>query len=488
MSILGIDFGTAFSFPSFMSNGSPCSLLKPSVNGTRGIPSILYYDKSKGVVVGTTAEKYMRQSPTNGVVHIKRNLLDSPIVPYDHISLDGKLFTKQEICAKILATVVDIANKQLEEEYLEEKATEAVLTIPATFGHIERTILQKALETPKSQGGSGLKLRGFLPEPVAAAIDYSEKTASKNRVLVYDLGAGTFDIALLEPTRSDRQPYRVKDTAGISKGAAGNDFDTAFADFLVDRIGREHGFTVQKDTREFANLLNEARDAKEKLSEEKETILSYQFKGDFIELDVKRSEFEGVTHSVLQRSMDLTRKFVRKHNLYDASDLVTILVGGSSHIRQVQTSIQQITGSNVKVLKYRPEQAISFGAARYAVNESAVLQVAPHSYGVENSKNGIVIILQKGVPLPTEWKYQSFFTASPDQTETPFNVFETDSLVECPSTNGKKLYTVHVKWDKPVPQGTSCPAEMRLTKDGSLEIRATNSVNGKPFEGSIVLS
>jgi len=489
MAILGIDFGTAFSFPSAMVEGRPETLLPSS--SRRGIPSVFYYDRALGVQVGEKAVDYMAIQNKNGVKHVKR-YLDYEWDP------DGRRFTSTQVCAHILAAVTAAANRQLAQNTFEATAAEAVLAIPAKFGHRERELLRAAAETPKTQGGPGLKVRGFLPEPVAAAMDYAQRIKSAKQILVYDLGAGTFDIALVEPTPGARQPYRVVDFDGINGGAAGNDFDQAFANYLASRLLRECGVAVSaSDSANWHRYMDAVRAAKEELSpiESESTKLVYQHNGRYCTPApvVTRQQFEDATRQVLALSMDMTRRFAQKHSLANANGLEVILVGGSSYMPQVKTGVSGIVGAQTQVRLYRPEQSISYGAARYAANANLVMQIAPHSYAISAWKHGtddefLYLMLKKNQPLPTEWVRSGFQTRHEKQTETNFPVFETDCMDDCQLHEGRRLFTVKLKWDNPVPKGTSCPAEMRLSDDVTLELRAINSKNNRQFEGSILLS
>jgi len=483
MAILGIDFGTAFSFPSAMIEGRPETLLPSS--SRRGIPSVFYYDRTVGVQVGEKAVDYMAIQNKNGVKHVKRYL------NYDW-DPDGRRFTSTQVCANILATVAAIANQQLAQNTFEAFATEAVLAIPAKFGHKERELLRTAAELPKPQGGSGLKVRGFIPEPVAAAIDYAERIKSAKQILVYDLGAGTFDIALVEPTPGSRQPYRVVDFDGISGGAAGNDFDLAFARYLAPRLQRECGVTISASDSVF---LDAVRTAKEELSTSESTKLVYQHNGRYCTPApiVTRQQFEDATRQVLAMSIEMTRRFAQKCNLLNANGMEVILVGGSSYMPQVKTGVSGVMGAQTQVRLYRPEQSISYGAARYAANKDLVMQSAPHSYAVSTYRYGtddeyLCTMLKRNQSLPTDWVRSGFQTRLDNQTETTFPVYETDSMDDCQLSEGQRLFTVTLKWDTPVLRGTSCPAEMRLSEDGTLELRAINSKNNRHFEDSIIIS
>ncbi|MBQ7266287.1 MAG: Hsp70 family protein [Firmicutes bacterium] len=480
---LGIDFGTCYSFPAIVINGEPRSLLSMKTNnGNRGIPSVFYFDKRNGEMVGVKAEAYGNRNPECVVANVKSELPNGTV--YD---LDGIQYSAGDICTRIIAKITSEANEQLETEFREKTVYEAVLSVPVRFGDNERTLLRKAAEVSRLDGGAGLTIKNFIQEPVAAAIDYGEMISTADQVLVYDLGGGTFDVALVIPTPFEEQPYRVVDFDGTEIG--GKDFDERFAIYLQTVFMRDCQIDLSRDARSRHDLLMAARKAKEELSEDMRTEVEVQFDGLFYDVNVSREEFEEATKELIDETMDITKKLVERNNLVGSEHLHVVMVGGSSFMPQVKNGLQRILGEEARVHLHRPDKAIAFGAARFAANDNLVLQLASFSYGTNTyagDEEKIANMVIAKTPLPTPVVKHEFETLIDGQTSVLFGVYENESREEYADIDsGRKLMDITLGFSAPVPRGTPVYVEMSLGDDGILLIKAVDPATNSYETASI---
>ncbi|MDR1537117.1 MAG: Hsp70 family protein [Clostridiales bacterium] len=479
---MGIDFGTCFSFPAVFINNEPRSLLPTRINGgNRGIPSVFYRDSKVGELAGIKAEQYGERNPDCSVTQVKREISSGRYI------LDSKAYTASEVCSRILKEVVSLANEQLEVEYRQSAIYEAVLAVPVSYGDKERTLLRQAAQLPKKSGGPGLSIKCFIQEPVAAAIDYSEMISSADHVLVYDLGGGTFDVALIVPTPREFHPYKVVDFDGANIG--GKDFDQAFCDFLEKKFRSHEHIEPCSTKRGRAALLKAARTAKEELSGSLSAPVEIQQDGLYYEVEATREEFSAVINPLLQKTLDKTKALVERNHLMGAKYLQVVLVGGSSYMPQVRAGLEKALGSSVRIHLHRPDKAIAFGASRFADNDNIVMQLAPYSYGIGaylNNIDGITNLIFAKTPLPTKTGVKEFITRADNLSSQEIVVYQNVSPnTRVDFTEAEKTMDATLRFSKAVPRGTSIHVEMLLEKDGTLAIKVIDPATGKYGENSV---
>jgi molecular chaperone DnaK len=469
---IGLDFGTSFSFPAIVNNNVPQSLL-PS-NANHGIPSVFFHDGERSVY-GRLAQDYGKRRPDCMVTSVKQKL------NVNKFTLSGREFTPKQVAAQIIEYVLSQANTTLEANFGANHATEAVIAVPVVFGDAERTLIKAAAELSPGNGGAGIKVLELIPEPVAAAIDYFGWTGATGRILVYDLGGGTFDVALVERDDNGRFPYKVVDQDG-RKNLGGDKWDDALREHLKGKF-RQNGVPLTNiDKRTEQLLLEEARDAKIRLSEEMSTPVELQLNGMYHSVDIAREEFERVTHSLLADTISCVNSVVMKNNLKGDNDLCVVLVGGSSYMPQVKEALRAYFGSNTAIRLHRPEMAIAYGAAMYAAGVK-VQPISSFTYGVNTNvtqydKEMIANMIMLGTPLPREVE-RDFWTREEGQTIVGFNVYEhrnTEEFTELSA--GRNLMGVTIGFGRAVPKGTRVTAKMRLTESGLLELKVVDPATG----------
>ena len=236
---IGIDFGTCFSFPASVIDDDPESLLQNG--GSVGIPTCFYSDRKNGFKYGSSAQSHGWVKPEWYVRNVKSDIFEYGLDK--SYTLDGKQFSIVEVCALILRHIIDGAETEIRKSEGNITFKKAVISIPVTFKEVQKSVLISAAKIPRSDGGPGLEKIGFIQEPVAAALYYARKRKVKSEsILVYDLGGGTFDVALVYPTPGSISPYKVKDYDGTRIG--GNDFDNVIVE--CDEYCNKAWYELQK--------------------------------------------------------------------------------------------------------------------------------------------------------------------------------------------------------------------------------------------------
>ena len=489
---MGIDFGTCFSLPAVQRDGSSSVLLPP---GVYGIPSLFYYDEWEGILTGEAAEK---AGQGTDAVNLKRAVkLDLA----SKFTADGKVFTGRQMAAAILAGVVSQAQQTARTRLISEPLDSAVISVPAAFTQAEKRILREAAETPVKDGGPGIRVLGFIKEPVAAALSYfRDSMKDKTRILVYDLGGGTFDIAIVEADSSLREKFTVIDSATLRIG--GNDWDARIEEYLASMLEKECGFAVSCDPGHMEKIRREANSVKHAFSE--------SFAGTYRQRVRARIEVNGRNHSVnmtsqmfdeltgelFRKTVEETRRLLNAHKDLPVQDI--ICVGGSTNMPQVQNGLRrEFPDQNVHF--YEPEKAVANGAAIYSEyceeKELFVSDIASHSYGTdcypdyENdpTRRVIVNLIRRGQRLPVSTT-DRFRTAVNNQRHMYFDIFETEQDTREYDYRDRERPVLSAVLDLPagLAKGTLCKLEMTLNKDGLLEICAAYG-NDRKAEASLYL-
>lgn len=409
--ILGIDLGTTNSVVSIIENGKPVVLENP--NGKNTTPSVVAF-KNGEEIVGDAAKRQLETNP-DAIASIKRLMGTDKTV-----KANGKDYKPEEISAKILSYL-----KQYAEKKIGNKVSKAVITVPAYFNNAQR-------EATKNAGKiAGLEVERIINEPTAAALAFGlEKTEKEMKVLVYDLGGGTFDVSVLELSGGT---FEVLSTSGDNK-LGGDDWDHVIVDWLVDKIKKEYEFDPSKDKMALSRLKEEAEKTKISLSNQSVATISLPFlgigpKGPInVELELKRSEFEKMTAHLV----DKTRKpimDVLKEAKLEAKDLdEVLLVGGSTRIPAVQTMIEHTLGKKPN-RSINPDEVVAIGAAIQGgvlageINDVLLLDVTPLTLGIETLGGIATPLIPRNTTIPVT-KSQIFSTAENNQTEVTISVVQ----------------------------------------------------------------
>ena len=408
---VGIDLGTTNSVVAVLEGGEPAVVA--NAEGNRTTPSIVAF-KGEEVLVGELAKRQAITNPDNTIRSIKREIGTSWKQEFE-----GNEYTPQEISARILQKL-----KRDAESYLGEDVTEAVITVPAYFNDAERQATKEAGKI------AGLNVLRIINEPTAASLAYGLENSEDQKILVYDLGGGTFDVSVLEISEG---VFEVKSTAGDSK-LGGDDWDQKVMDWLVEKFKSSTGIDISTDNMAMQRIKEGAEKAKIELSSTSETEVNLPFitandAGPQHLLEkLSRSEFEKITSDLVERTKSPVNKAIEDDDLsYSDIDHI-ILVGGSTRIPSIQALVKSMTGKDPHK-GVNPDEVVASGAAIQAgvlkgdVKDVLLLDVTPLTLGVE-TKGGIVAkMIERNTTIPTK-RSETFTTAEDGQTEVEIHVLQ----------------------------------------------------------------
>ena len=408
---VGIDLGTTNSVVAVLEGGEPTVIA--NAEGNRTTPSIVAF-KSEEVLVGELAKRQAITNPDNTVRSIKRQIGSGWKEKFEN-----KEYTPQEVSARILQKL-----KRDAESYIGEDVTDAVITVPAYFNDAERQATKEAGQI------AGLNVLRIINEPTAAALAYGLENNEDQKILVYDLGGGTFDVSVLEISEG---VFEVKSTSGDSK-LGGDDWDERVMDWLVEKFKSSTGIDISKDKMAMQRIKEGAEKAKIELSSTTETEINLPFitandSGPQHLLEkLSRSEFEKITSDLVDRTKDPVNKAVEDAGLSFSDIQHIILVGGSTRIPSVQALVKSITGKDPSK-GVNPDEVVASGAAIQAgvlkgdVKDVLLLDVTPLTLGVE-TKGGIMTkMIERNTTIPTK-RSETFSTADDGQTQVEIHVLQ----------------------------------------------------------------
>ena len=434
--IIGIDLGTTNSCVAVMEGNEPVVI--PNSEGHRTTPSVVAFTADGERKVGDPAKRQAITNPKRTVFSIKRFMgetydkvtADIARAPYSivrgdnntpRVDIDGRLYTPQEISAIILQKM-----KKTAEDYLGQEVTEAVITVPAYFSDSQRQATKEAGEI------AGLKVRRIINEPTAAALAYGLDNEKEQKIMVYDLGGGTFDVSIIEIGDG---VIEVLSTAGNNR-LGGDDFDQKITDYMLAEFKRTEGVDLSSDKMALQRLKEAAEKAKKELSSATTTNINLPFitataEGPkHFDMNLTRAKFDELTHDLVEKTAEPVRRALSDAGI-TASELgQVLLVGGSTRIPAVQDKVKQITGKEPSK-SLNPDECVALGASvqggKLAGDAGAgdilLLDVTPLSLSIETMGGIATRLIERNTTIPTK-KSQIFSTAADNQTAVDINVVQ----------------------------------------------------------------
>ena len=413
--IIGIDLGTTNSCVAVMEGGKPTVIA--NAEGSRTTPSVVAFTKNGDRLVGEPAKRQAVTNADHTISSIKRHMGTDY-----RVNIDGKNYSPQEISAMILQKL-----KADAEGYLGEKVTEAVITCPAYFNDAQRQATKDAGKI------AGLDVKRIINEPTAAALAYGLDNESEQRVMVYDLGGGTFDVSIIEIGDG---VIEVLATAGNNR-LGGDDFDQKIVDYVVSEFKRQEGIDLSGDKMAMQRVREAAEKAKKELSSATTTNINLPFiaaspteGAKHLDMNLTKAKFDELTASLVEMTAEPVRKAMSDAGLTSSDLSKVLLVGGSTRIPAVQEKVKQLTGHEPsKTLN--PDECVAIGASiqggKLAGDKGAgdilLLDVTPLTLSIETMGGIATPLIERNTTIPTK-KSQIFSTASDNQTAVDINVVQ----------------------------------------------------------------
>ena len=473
--IIGIDLGTTNSCVAVMEGGEPVVIANSE--GSRTTPSVVSFQAGGERLVGQVAKRQAITNPDHTIISIKREM------GTDHkTKIDDKVYSPQEISAMVLQKI-----KADAEAYLGETVTQAVITVPAYFNDAERQATKDAGRI------AGLEVLRIINEPTAAALAYGlDKTEHNEKIFVYDLGGGTFDVSILELGDG---VFEVLSTNGDTK-LGGDDFDEKIMNYIAETFKAENGIDLRNDKMALQRLKEAAEKAKIELSSSMQTNINLPFitadatGPKHIDMNLTRAKFNELTHDLVQRSIEPMKKALSDAGLSMSQIDKVILVGGSTRIPAVQEAVKNFTGKEPSK-GVNPDECVAIGAAIQAgvltgeVKDVLLLDVTPLTLGFETLGGVATPLIERNTTIPTK-KSQVFSTAADGQTSVEIHVVQGERQM---AADNKTLGRFTLSGIAPAPRGIpQIEVTFDIDANGIVKVSAMDKGTGKEANITITAS
>jgi len=485
--IIGIDLGTTNSCVSVMQGSQPTVI--ENSEGNRTTPSIIALTKTGDRLVGQAAKRQAITNPKNTIFSIKRFMgrkfdeitNEKKLAPYEiineggeaRVKINDKVYSPQEVSAMILQKM-----KQTAEDFLGEKVTEAVITVPAYFNDAQRQATKDAGRI------AGLDVKRIINEPTAAALAYGlDRKQTSEKVAVFDLGGGTFDISVLELGDG---VFEVKSTDGDTH-LGGDNFDQKIIDYLADEFKKQEGIDLRNDAIALQRLKEAAEKAKIELSSRTDTEINLPFitatqEGPkHLVINLTRAKFEALCADLFDKILDPCRRAIKNSKLEMKEIDEVVLVGGSTRIPKVQTLVKDFFGKEPN-RSVNPDEVVAIGAAiqggvlKGDVTDVLLLDVTPLSLGIETLGGVMTKLIEANTTIPTK-KQEVFSTAGDNQTSVEVHVLQGERPM---ANDNKTLGRFHLGDIPPSPRGIpQIEVTFDIDSNGILHVSAKDKATGK---------
>jgi len=485
--IIGIDLGTTNSCVAVLEGGEPTVITSPE--GGRTTPSVVGFAKDGDRLVGQAAKRQAVTNPENTVFSIKRfvgRMFDEVSteiseVPYKVeknssgacvVKAGEKEYTPPEISAMVLQKL-----KQQAEEYLGSKVTDAVITVPAYFNDSQRQATKDAGKI------AGLNVRRIINEPTAASLAYGLDKKKDEKIAVFDLGGGTFDVSILELGDG---VFEVKSSNGDGH-LGGDDFDQKVIDWIANEFDKSDGIDLRKDPMALQRLKEAAETAKKELSSSKQTDINLPFVTadasgpKHLNLSLSQAKFEELVSDLINRTIEPCVQAIEDAGLSKSEIDEVILVGGSTRIPKIQEKVKEIFGKEPNK-SVNPDEVVALGAAIQGgvlsgdVDDILLLDVTPLSLGIETLGSVSTTLIERNTTIPTK-KSQVFSTAADNQTTVEIHVLQGERQM---ATDNKTIGRFHLADIPPSPRGVpQIEVSFDIDANGILNVNAKDKATGK---------